>query len=486
MTELHHSQLSEVLRNINGGADLPVCLIHGQAVLVEQCLDQIIEMLLGSHQRDLCVQAIDGLAENIPNLLEEMNTFALLAGPKIVVYKEARIFDARSGHQNLVDQILAAFDADDMDQAARYYRNLCGRVDVDPADPPLGTGAPAPIKTLMGELGSKGVGQLAAYCSAKGWAAAAPKSYAADLQRSMEKGFPADHHLIVTVGSRVPKNLKLYKTFRDQGVVVDCNVPTGERRADKTAQAAVLRQALDQRLTASGKQLPGPLFQKLCKLTGFDLATFIHNIEKLIDYAGDRPRITAEDIDAVLERTKVDPIYELTNAVADRNPQQALFYTQTLLTAGWHPLQILAALANQMRKLLIAKDFTRSQWGSRWSAGISYQQFQSDIMPAIQSYDQHTRDEAAAWSDSPEDQDKKAKADKKPASDVALAPNPGNAYPVYQTLLKSEKYTYEEVIEAMMTLSRVDIKLKSTGQNPALMLKKAIMDICAPQLSSVP
>ena len=119
------------------------------------------------------------------------------------------------------------------------------------------------------------------------------------------------------------------------------------------------------------------------------------HVEKLIDFVGARDEITAQDIDAVLKRTKIDPVFELTNAVADRNLQQALFQTNALLGAGWHPLQILSALANQVRKLLVAKDFVHSQWGQPWTSGVSYPLFQKRVMPGIQAFDQHNREQNA-------------------------------------------------------------------------------------------
>ena len=44
-------------------------------------------------------------------------------------------------------------------------------------------------------------------------------------------------------------------------------------------------------------------------MTGFDLRTFINNLEKLIAYTGERKNITKDDVKSVLERTRIDPIY---------------------------------------------------------------------------------------------------------------------------------------------------------------------------------
>ncbi|NIV97852.1 DNA polymerase III subunit delta, partial [Candidatus Saccharibacteria bacterium] len=60
-------------------------------------------------------------------------------------------------------------------------------------------------------------------------------------------------------------------------------------------------------------------YRTIYEMTGFDIGTFSDNIEKLISYVGDRKRITVEDVAFVLKRTKKDPIYELTNAIADRD-----------------------------------------------------------------------------------------------------------------------------------------------------------------------
>jgi DNA polymerase III subunit delta len=272
--------------------------------------------------------------------------------------------------------------------------------------------------------------------------------------------------------------LKLYKLFRDHGAVIDCNIPLGERRADKTAQEAVLRRTLDELLAVAGKTMSPGAFQYLCRYTGFDPRTFAQNVEKLVDYAGEREKITEGDIQAAVERTKADPVFDLTNAVADRNLAQSLFYTQALLAAKWHPLQILSALANQMRKLLVAKSFTTGTYGKTWVAGMRYPQFQNSVMPAIEAHDKRSRDQSAAWQETICEETTKGRGKKKGATDVVLAANPKSPYPVYQTLLKSDNFSLQELIVSLQTLNQADRRLKSSAQDQSLILKKAIMEIC--------
>ncbi|MGD9364653.1 MAG: hypothetical protein PVH87_03080 [Desulfobacteraceae bacterium] len=479
MSEISHNQLPEFLKKTTAGKPQScVYLIHGQEMLVEQSAGKLIGALLKGQPQDLYCEKVDGLVENLLDALERLNTFALLSGPKIVLFKDAKLFEGRSHHQQMHDQIIDAWQGDDVHRAAKLFLNWCRLFDVDLDAAHLGSSESEPLKTLMGALGTDGVGKLAQYCRSKGWKPATTTDHSEVLQRALEKGFPPDHFLVVTVNSRVPKNLKLYKAFQTNGVVIDCNIPLGERRSDKMAQEAVLRDSLDELMAKAKKRLSPAAFQSLCRLTGFDPRTFVQNVQKLIDYTGDRLEITEEDIQIVLRRTKADPIFELTNAVADRDIGQTLFYLNALLDSKWHPLQILSALANQMRKLLVAKSFTASKYGSKWARGMTYPQFQKSVLSAAIDFDNHSREQTAAWHDAPTQNRKKGRVKKKEIQDIALAANPKSPYPVYQTLVKSDNYTMEELVQSLGLLNRADLRLKSTGQDPAMVVRKTIMEIC--------
>jgi DNA polymerase-3 subunit delta len=396
MSEINHSQLDQHLKGNGSDDQPPVGLIHGQEMLVEQALERLVNHLLAGERREMCCEVVEGIAENLPDVLERMNTFALLAGPKIVVFKEADVTERSDHIRTLIDAVI--------------------------------------------------------------------------------KGFPARHHLIITTRVKVRKNLKLFKTIRDHGLIVDCHVPLGGRRADKVAQQNVLQQSLDTLLAESGKQLAGGLFDKLCRLTGFDLRTFTQNVEKLVAYTGQRQEITGQDIDHVLRSTKSDPVYEFTNAVADRNGALALQLMNTLLRDKWHPLQILSALANQIRKLLMAKDFTQSESGRIWSPGISYHQFQHQVMPVIRTHDDQIQQRIEQWQAANEA--KTSSSVTKSVAEMRIAPNPRSPYPVYQTFVKSDRFTRRSLVTALFRLNRADLTLKSSGLDAALVLKSLVLEIC--------
>jgi DNA polymerase-3 subunit delta len=221
------------------------------------------------------------------------------------------------------------------------------------------------------------------------------------------------------------------------------------------------------------------------EMTGFDLRTFVNNLEKLITFVGDRKKITVEDVQNVLRRTKSDPIYELTNAMSERNIENTLFFLNSLLASGFHYLQIFTAIINQIRKLLIIKEFVESPYGKEWQAGTQYNKFRSAIMPKIQEYDSILLRNLEDWKnviskDKNSNNKKKGKSKKSRLNitDLLIAKNPNNPYPVFKLFTNSERFTKQELLHSIEYVSKADLRLKSTGQNPKLVLEDLAFHIC--------
>ncbi|MCJ7615796.1 MAG: hypothetical protein MUO43_04590, partial [Desulfobacterales bacterium] len=217
----------------------------------------------------------------------------------------------------------------------------------------------------------------------------------------------------------------------------------------------------------------------------FDLRTFANNLEKLISFVGDRKKITIEDVQNVLKRTKSDPIYELTNAISERNTEDTLFFLDSLFSSEFHYLQIFTAITNQIRKLLIVKEFVESPYGREWHAGIQYNKFRTSIMLAIQEHDSVLLKQLEDWEniiskDETSNNKKKGKSKKSRlnTTDLLIAKNPNNPYPVFKLFTNSERFTKEELLGSIEYMNKADLRLKSTGQNPNLVLEDVIFRIC--------
>jgi DNA polymerase-3 subunit delta len=189
-------------------------------------------------------------------------------------------------------------------------------------------------------------------------------------------------------------------------------------------------------------------------------------------------------VEAALTRTKKDPLYELTNAVTDRNWDRSLFFLDALLAGEIHGLQALAALTNQIRKLLVAKDFTESAAGTAWRPACTYPQFQKIVMPAVVAFDRELVERIGGWEAILADASSEGKKKKKPAkagTDLQLARNPSNPFPVYQTLKKADRFSRPELLWALEAASEADLKLKSSALHPRLILERLVWQICSPK-----
>lgn len=307
-----------------------------------------------------------------------------------------------------------------------------------------------------------------------------------DLQiliRLVEEGIP-DNHVLVFTTDTPDRRKKIYKLILEHGLVVDCTVATGARKADLEEQQAVLRDISRQMLLKTGKQLPPDAFAALVDQTGFNPELFANAIEKLLVYTGSRDRISVADIGAVVHKDKKDPIFTLTNAVMDRDASIALSVLSGLLSDGFHPLQILKTLENQVRKLLAVKCFTTGLNASRAGGTplkhMQFNAFQQMLLPAMIDWDANAlkADEENTYLFMAAEEKNKQKSAKLPANDLLLALNPKNAYPIFQNFLKSENFSLEELIRALSDLADLDYRIKSSGGDTITGLENFIMALC--------
>jgi DNA polymerase-3 subunit delta len=486
MPIINYKDLKKYLAKLGNDPFAPVYLIYGEEMLTKNAFDDLLDAMVPASERSINYEPLDGSQESVHEAIGRANTYSLLPGRKVIALRDSKIFYSGQEKDRLLENTKKFYDEDNIKKAAGHLRRLMSLLNLTYDD--------------MGkENRQKSLGQSSALSDDDGWlddllnycrennlSVPAARDDGLSLQEAVGKGFPTSNHLIITT-DMADKRRSLFKTIADRGEVIDCSVPKGDRRADRIAQESVLAERMTAMLAAGKKTMTKSTYMALYQMTGFDLRTFTSNLEKLISYVGDRDEITISDVESILQRTKRDPIYELTNALADRRPDRALFYLNSVLSSGIHPLQVFAALINQARKLLLVKDFVDSPSGSDWQAACPYDYFQQRVIPAIIEYDRSLMDHLGAWQTivdegansqnsgaRPKDKKKKSRS----TADLLIAKNPKNAYPIYQLFKKSGRYEKEELIRAFDTLHAADIKLKTGGQNSRLVLENVILAIC--------
>lgn len=296
------------------------------------------------------------------------------------------------------------------------------------------------------------------------------------LTNFLKGGVPENHFLIMT-SNVSDKRKKIYKAIQKYGFIIDCTVASGSRKADLDEQISVLKALCSKELSKTNKKLDTAAFKALTELTDFNLEIFAQNLEKLVIYVGQRNNITSEDVRAIVVRDKKDPVFNLTNAIMEKELKKALNCLNSLLTEGFHPLQILKSLENLIRKLIITLSFVMETYPEKKSnfKQVTFNQFKQTILPKIVQYDQNTIGQLKETEAFLSDQGLK----KKNTNDLLLAPNPKNAYPVFQIIQKSENFSLDELSQALFFLSELDEKLKSSNLDEKTQIENFIINLCS-------
>ncbi len=480
MAEIKYKNLDTCLDQIRKGEKFEVFLIFGEEALYKKALKKITEILISGRDTDLCYEEMDG--DRVHDAIEALNTFSLFGGPKVISLADSRIFYSKHDKGSILKKAREKWEQGEKKKAAKYISSLLGLMNLELDDV---TGPEKRKANFKGDNEIIGNGRwiddLISYCADNNILPSAPTDAASDLEKAVSKGFAPESYLIIT-SDMVDKRKKLYKTIMKKGLILDCSVAKGSAKAANMAKESVLADEMKAVLSPRGKTMGNFAFKTLCEMTGFDLRTFSSSLEKLAAYVGERKEITNYDVKAIILKTRQDPIYELSNAIALKNAPDSLYYINSLISDGLFPLQILAAMINQIRRLILARAFIESSYGKKaWRPGISFDAFKKSVMPQINKFDEAVSNQAEKWKETVLSFSYgKAEKKKKSASltDLVMAKNPRSPYPVYLLVQRAGRFTTPELFNALIILKQADTKLKTTGSDPKLILEKAVMEIC--------
>ncbi|MFH1981051.1 MAG: DNA polymerase III subunit delta [Pseudomonadota bacterium] len=464
----------------------PVYLVHGDGYRTEDICGRLLKRLVGDGSRDYMVERLEGADDVLNQALEHLNTFALLAGRKIVMLPDARFFLGKQDAGPLLLSAQKAYKNDQKRKAGLHLMKYMALTDMSPDDDDSDT-RQALTKAISGATGDAAwVDDLLAYCRENAISPPSGEdSPLARLECAVEKGFPSGNVLIITA-ERVDKRKSLYKAIADNGTIIDCRLPAGDRMADRKVQEQALSDTAERLLKASGKTLAPDARKILNDRIGCDLRLYAGNLEKLITYSGERATITAADVRHLVSRTRQEPIYALTTALAERNaPEAVLLLRRMMADEMIHPLQALAAISNQVRRLIVAREFIDSSYGRGWRTDLPYPVFTQQIMPALLAFQDHLDDALAAVETPAAATEKKAPPKRRGKSgfpaELQPARNPKSPFPVYQLVKHASAFTMADLVSAMGALAAADGDLKSQGGGlDSAPLEKVIFAIAAP------
>lgn len=158
-----------------------------------------------------------------------------------------------------------------------------------------------------------------------------------------------DYLCLIFAESEVDKRSRMYKAVKAAGRICEF-LPQDEK--------ALMRWAAGL-LGKEGKKITQRDMELLLTKTGTDMGNLRMELEKLINYTSGRDVVTAADIEAVCVTRTQNKIFDMVQAVTDKNQEKALDLYYDLLTLKEPPMRILFLLAKQFRQLFLAKQFVQ-------------------------------------------------------------------------------------------------------------------------------
>ncbi|GAC1649669.1 MAG: DNA polymerase III subunit delta [Ktedonobacteraceae bacterium] len=155
--------------------------------------------------------------------------------------------------------------------------------------------------------------------------------------------------LIVLVEEALDSNSALLKAGEKYGKVVQSMLPKG----------AALEKWINNRAKSIEVKIAPDAVTILANFIGNNLRLLANELDKLATYAGKGGTIKIEDVRLLSAQVQEARIFDLTDALAQRNRRQALNILHDLLAAGEPPLKLISTITSQVRSLLLVKELAQ-------------------------------------------------------------------------------------------------------------------------------
>lgn len=157
---------------------------------------------------------------------------------------------------------------------------------------------------------------------------------------------PSPSTCLIFQGEKIDQRKKFFLDLKKNGRLVEY------KRLYENQLAPFIRDEA----ASQGKRVETAAVEMLAYFVGNNLQELAAQMEKVATYVGERETIRVDDIRAIASDTKVDSVFELANAIGEKNLGRSLRSLQTILRDGEAPLMILAMLTRHFRQLWRVKE----------------------------------------------------------------------------------------------------------------------------------
>ena len=159
-----------------------------------------------------------------------------------------------------------------------------------------------------------------------------------------------DYIVLIFVEKNVDKRNKVYKSVNSCGYVCEMAYQT----------AAMLKKWIAGMLAKENYRVTESACDLLLDKTGANMELIKNEVDKLVSYCKGRDSVMPEDVNAVCSTQTTSRIFEMIEAVANKNRDKALNLYYDLLELKESPMLILYLIVRQFNGILQAKDYAAS------------------------------------------------------------------------------------------------------------------------------
>jgi len=456
--------LKQTIAEIQKGNILPIYVVLGdENYVMKEAAQRMIEALLPGKVKDLNLEIVEGAEEDWERIIPSLQTYPWFGQRRVIVVKDTKVFFSKFLLEEVIGKSQERYESGNVAEAVRLYRLVLGHQGykkiLDIAD--------EAFPQMPGyQNHSKVEGWLKAVieeCRRKGLDPIPYEDNSDKLLKALGKdgkGIPEKNTLIL-VTDHVDRRKSLYKVINEIGAVIDLSIPRTRRDPAEieTDEKRILFEQADRLLKSSRKTIHKDALELLVNKTGFQVGVFLSELEKVIVFLKDKPRIDPADVEEVVGRTKEDSIFDLQRAVSRRDLKKALFYLRELLGQKEPPLALLQGISTEIRYLVVAKEFMAAALKTKWDPRMNEETFKKTIyFPIVLK--------------------KKKEMPEKSRTNIFKLP----LNVLFELFKNTERYSPEELQEGLRLLTQADLKMKTLRPPPEIILEETLLSLLLPSL----
>jgi len=436
-------ELEAVLAEIRKGEEPSLLLLHGDDYQVHAASKALLDLLVPPERRAFNLEQFDGRVAPWDEIEAALMTPPFLPGTKTVLVENAPYFLSREHKGEVGARVLQLWGEGKKDEAAKLFLDLLiveGWTQ-ERWERSQDSTSGAELAELLGGDGrelKEEVEGLLLFCRNSGMELSRRRGGEGHrLMEFLEQGLPPWDVLLIT--ANVDRRTRLYKRFEEKGSVLDLSI--GREKSGRMSREA-LAEFLDQRLKEGGKKIEAQARGMILARAGAELWAVHQELEKLFLYVGEEPWIKVKDVEEVFLDQGEAWVFDLTKAIVERDSIEALGRLVRLMSQENHPLQLLGVIAGEVRRLLAARQLIDGELRQKWARGMTYPQFQKSVLQG---------------------------------GPPLVTRTPFGDYMAFQ---KADNFTTAKLLRYLEEVYQADIRLKSTGHPPRMVMERLILEMC--------